>query len=119
MNAYRYLVTCFILFASCEKKEAKPLTGCGGLDLSSQTPGPTFLKVKSILVTYCLQCHGGVNPQAGLDWSRDCDILTYWDRIKARAVDGDPSPMPQAGLMPLAERSKISAWIQAGHRYTD
>ncbi|MGB4770528.1 MAG: hypothetical protein WBP58_03670 [Chitinophagaceae bacterium] len=75
--------------------------------------------MRRILFNNCIQCHSGVNPQAGLDWTRDCDILQYWDRIKARAVDGDPSPMPQAGLIPETERNKIMAWIQAGHRYSD
>lgn len=119
MNTYKYLFIGLLLLGSCNKKEPKPLVTCSSVDLSAQNPGPVFLQVKSILATHCLQCHSGVNPQAGLDWSRDCDILTYWDRIKARAVDGNPSPMPQAGLIPLAERSKISAWIQAGHQYTD
>lgn len=119
MKPYHFLITGMLVLASCGKKEPSPLENCMGVDLSTQTPGPAFLQVKRILATNCLQCHSGVNPQAGLDWSRDCDILTYWDRIKARAVDGDPSPMPQAGLMPMAERSLITAWIQAGHRYTD
>ncbi len=119
MNAYKYLIIGLLLLGSCKKKEPAPTATCSGVDISSQTPGPLFLQVKRILSTHCLQCHSGVNPQAGLDWSRDCDILTYWDRIKARAIDGDPSPMPQAGLMPIDERSQISAWIQAGHRYTD
>jgi hypothetical protein len=56
---------------------------------------------------------------AGLDWKSSCDILQFWDRIKARAIDGNPSPMPQAGLLPLSEINKIMDWINAGHRYSD
>jgi uncharacterized membrane protein len=117
MNSYKYLFIGLLLLGSCKKQEQAPTVTCSAVDLSLQTPGPAFLQVKRILATHCLQCHSGVNPQAGLDWSRDCDILTYWDRIKARAVDGDPSPMPQAGLMPKDERNQIMAWINKGHLY--
>jgi len=119
MSKYNGLFIALLLLFSCDKKEPEPVKTCAGVDISTVSPGPKFLQVKRILANNCLQCHSGVNPQAGLDWSRDCDILQYWDRIKARAVDGDPSPMPQAGLIPESERNQIMAWIQAGHRYTD
>jgi len=119
VSKYNCLFIVLLFLCSCDKKDAEPVTTCGGVDISTLRAGPAFLQVKRILANQCLQCHSGVNPQAGLDWSRDCDILQYWDRIKARAVDGDPSPMPQAGLIPESERNQIMAWIQAGHRYTD
>jgi hypothetical protein len=34
-------------------------------------------------------------------------------------VNGAPSPMPQAGLIPIEERNKIMEWIANGHRYED
>jgi hypothetical protein len=83
------------------------------------TAGPLFTTVKSLLSLHCITCHSGNNPQAGLNWTNTCDILQYWDRIKARAVDGNPSPMPQGGLLPLSERNKITDRINAGHRYSD
>lgn len=77
--------------------------------------GPLFTAVRQLLATHCTACHSGVNPQAGLDFSQDCDILAHALRIEARAVQGNPSPMPQAGLLPPAERQKITDWIRAGY----
>jgi uncharacterized membrane protein len=81
--------------------------------------GPLFADVKSLLSRNCSGCHSGNNPQAGIDFTNDCAILSNWQRIKQRAVEGDPSPMPTSGLMPLAEREKIVRWINSGHRFED
>jgi uncharacterized membrane protein len=64
-------------------------------------------------------CHSGNNPQGGLDFTNVCDILNHWQRIDARAVQGIPSPMPQAGLIPQEERSKIIEWLNTGHSYSN
>lgn len=79
--------------------------------------GIEFAEVAAILKTRCTSCHSGVNPHAGLDFLRVCDVLNHWDRIQARAVEGNPSPMPSTGLIPLEERNKILLWINKGHTY--
>ena len=79
--------------------------------------GIEFAEVATILNTRCSTCHSGVNPHAGIDFTRVCDILTHWNRIQARAVEGNPSPMPSTGLIPIEERNKISQWINKGHTY--
>ena len=79
--------------------------------------GIEFAEVATILNTRCSSCHSGVNPHAGIDFTKVCDILTHWDRIQARAVEGNPSPMPSTGLIPIEERNKISQWINKGHTY--
>lgn len=81
--------------------------------------GPLFTAAKNVFTSYCFPCHTGSNPQAGYDWARSCDILNQWSRIKARAVDGNPAPMPPSGLIPQAERDKIMNWINAGHQLED
>lgn len=42
-------------------------------------------------------------------------ILSSWDRIKARAVDGNPSFMPRAQNSPLStvNKQKITDWVNA------
>ncbi len=101
---------------------AKNEKGClyeSNIEVMTTSSGPLFNQVKSLLATNCISCHSGANPQAGLNWTFNCDIINFWNRIKARAVDGNPSPMPQGGLLPLSERNKVTAWINAGHRFTD
>lgn len=89
------------------------------VSIMQASQGPLFTVAKDVFVSYCFPCHTGSNPQAGHDWGRNCDILNKWDRIKARAVEGNPASMPPAGLIPQAERDKIMNWINAGHRITD
>lgn len=90
-----------------------------GVVISSIPAGSLFTAVKDLFGANCVSCHGGANPQAGLDFSKNCDIINNWSRIKERAVDGNPSSMPQGGLLPLNERNKIISWINAGHRFSD
>lgn len=100
----------------------KDAAGCVAdtlITVGALPPGPLFTVVKALFANNCLGCHSGNNPQAGIDLSSQCDIVQHWSRIKARAVDGNPSPMPQAGLLPPADRQKIMDWINAGHRFTD
>jgi uncharacterized membrane protein len=52
-----------------------------------------------------------------MDFTKVCDILTHWERIQARAVEGNPSPMPSTGLIPIEERNKIMDWIKKGHAF--
>jgi mono/diheme cytochrome c family protein len=79
----------------------------------------TFKQVRQILANRCASCHSGNNPHGGLDFTNFCDILNHWQRIDARAVQGIPSPMPQAGLIPQEERNKIVEWIKTGHSYSN
>ncbi|MFM7430963.1 MAG: hypothetical protein ACKO1F_13820, partial [Flammeovirgaceae bacterium] len=43
--------------------------------------GIRFQAAADILKKNCSQCHSGVNPQAGLDFTSACDILNHWPRI--------------------------------------
>jgi len=81
--------------------------------------GIKFTEVASILKTRCASCHSGLNPHAGIDFTRTCDVLNHWDRIKSRAVEGNSSPMPPSGLITLSERNKLLDWINSGHKYED
>lgn len=81
--------------------------------------GNKFAQVASILNARCSSCHSGFNPQAGIDFTRICDILNHWNRIQARSVEGNPSPMPPTGLISLEERNKLLEWINNGHKYEE
>jgi hypothetical protein len=100
-------------------KDGRGCTSSIFVVVNAKAAGPLFSQVKSLLAVNCTSCHSGPNPQAGLDWTDNCTIVKSWSRIQARAVDGNPSPMPQGGLLPMSERNKITNWIAAGHRFTD
>jgi hypothetical protein len=83
------------------------------------TKGIKFTEVATILKTRCASCHSGINPQAGIDLTRICDVLNHWNRIQARALEGNPSPMPPSGLITANERNKLLDWINSGHQYEE
>lgn len=87
--------------------------------VGTSTAGTRFSEVKQLIQTNCAGCHGGSSPQSGLDFSKDCVIIQQKDRIKARAVDGNPSFMPTGGQLSTADKNRITAWINAGGRYSD
>jgi hypothetical protein len=100
----------------------KDSNGCEGskeVSIDTIASGTKFREVATILKIRCSLCHSGLNPQAGLDFTRNCDILANWNRIQARAIEGNPAPMPPAGLIPLAERNKILEWINSGHTFEE
>ena len=100
-------------------KDANGCTGTTSTTVNNAVAGPLFSQVRSILISQCLYCHGNINPAGGVDYSQPCNIIAGKLRIQARAVDGTPSPMPASGLIPAAQRQKITNWINAGGRYTD
>lgn len=101
----------------------KDANGCTatltGIAVASRTEGPKFTAVKALIQANCVSCHNATNASGGVNLSTDCSIVSAKDRIKARAVDGNPSPMPSGGLLPASERQKITDWITAGGRVID
>jgi uncharacterized membrane protein len=102
---------------------ARDVNGCTGTSgssvISSLPAGPLFSAVRNVLQANCVSCHNASTPNGGMDWTIDCNIVNNRERIRARAVDGNPSAMPPTGLLPASERQKITDWINAGGRYTD
>jgi large repetitive protein len=78
--------------------------------------GPNFTAVKAVLVANCAipGCHAGATPQSGINFTDDCTIVSRSARIKARAVDANPSVMPPTGAISNADKQKITDWINAG-----
>jgi hypothetical protein len=84
-------------------------------------PGPLFTAVKNLIQTVCTGCHNNAQTEGGMNFTVDCNIVTNKDRIKARAVDGNPSPMPPPPNAPLsaADKKKITDWLAAGGTITN
>lgn len=89
------------------------------VNVPNRAQGPLFTQVKALIQANCVSCHNASNPNGGMNWEVDCNIVNFKDRILARAVNGVPSSMPPTGLLPASERQKITDWINAGGRYID
>jgi hypothetical protein len=100
-------------------KDGNNCTGSVSVTVSNLPAGSLFSAVKSLIQTNCVSCHNNAQQNGGMNWEVDCNIVTFKDRIKARAVDANPSSMPPTGLLPASERQKITNWINAGGSFTD
>jgi len=81
--------------------------------------GPKYALVKQIILGYCGPCHLNGGMEGGKNYDTDAGIVAAKDRIKARAVDGIPSFMPQGGQLTTIDKQKITDWINAGGRISD
>jgi hypothetical protein len=101
-------------------KDANGCTNTAAASVPVAAAGPTFTVVKNLLAANCVVCHGGANPQSGINFADDCTIVTKSARIKARAVDNLPSVMPFGGP-PLSstDKQKITDWINAGAQHSN
>lgn len=128
-----FVLLTMIIISSCSKggdtttttNPNNPSTGGTGgssndcATLTAGQAGPLYSAVKSLLSANCSSCHTGSNSTGGKDLTTDCNIVTSKDRIKARAVDGSPSFMPQGGQLSAADKKKITDWVNAGGRFSD
>jgi len=81
--------------------------------------GPKYNLVKQLVTGYCGPCHLNNGMDGGMNFDDDTRIVANKDRIKARAVDGNPSFMPQGGQLTTIDKQKITDWINAGGRTSD
>jgi hypothetical protein len=98
----------------------KSAEGCSGTAAATiKATGAKFYDVRKIVTGYCGPCHLNGTMSGGKNYDADSSIANAWNRIKARAVDGTPSFMPQGGQLTAPDKQKIVDWVNAGHRITD
>ena len=102
-------------------RDANGCTTAGTAQVNVAAAGPNFVNVKTIMIANCAfsGCHGGSSPQSGINFADDCTIVLQSARIKARAVDGVPSIMPQSGPISASDKQKIIDWINAGGKHSN
>ena len=101
-------------------RDANGCTTTGTAIVTQASAGALFNSVKSILATNCVSCHGASNPTSGINYTDDCVIVAQAARIKARAVDANPSQMPPSGPgLSAANRATIVNWINAGGKHNN
>lgn len=100
-------------------KDANGCTSNVNVTISAAAKGPLFTAVRALLDANCISCHNNTQSEGGMNWTVDCNVITNQARIKARAVDNNPSSMPPTGPLSQADKNKITSWINAGGRYTD
>ena len=105
-------------------------TVCYDLAPGASANGGPPCEVASILRANCTTCHGGGNPQSGLDLSSWVKLdngygfkdivngqqvarLITLQNMSDRVTTSDPSlQMPMGKDMPLAQRDQLAVWLQ-------
>ena len=100
-------------------KDGEGCTKSATVTVAANASGPLFAAVKAVIVANCNSCHTGAATQGGQNFGTDCNIVNAAARIKARAVDGNPSFMPQGGQLNATDKQKITNWVAAGGKYSD
>lgn len=104
----------------------KDVNGCTQtktVTVSVVASGPLFAQMRTLITTRCSGggCHMNGGSAAGYNFDTDCSIVTNWSKINGACVTYTLKKMPispQATLT-TAEKTIITNWVNAGHRYTD
>ncbi|MCX6293563.1 MAG: hypothetical protein NT127_04630 [Sphingobacteriales bacterium] len=101
----------------------KDLNGCTktqSIVVGTAVKGPKFTNVKNIIIANCGSCHLNGGNTAGYNFDNECSIVNYWSQIKGSCVQPYTlRQMPPSGALSTTLQAQITAWVNAGHKYTD
>jgi hypothetical protein len=101
----------------------KDVNGCTNsqvISVGTAVMGPNFTNVRNIIHTKCTGCHLNGGNDGGYNFDNDCTIVTKWSQIKGACVQPYTlRQMPPSGSLNATLQAQITAWVNAGHRYTD
>ena len=119
-TTYQPSTNFFNLTAGTYTLTAKNTAGCSGkITLKINGLGAKFYAVRTLVNGYCGPCHLNGSVSGSKNFDDDNSILSSWERIKIRTVDGSPTFMPQVGQLTALDKQKIVDWVNAGHKITD
>jgi hypothetical protein len=100
-------------------KDANGCTNSGTAVVGTQSAGPLFANVKTLIMSRCAGsgCHTSGGNAAGYNFDNECNIVTYWSQINGAAVTYSLTKMPLGTLLNATEKQTITDWINAGHVY--
>jgi len=101
----------------------KDLNGCTktqSIVVGTAVKGAKFTNVRNIIIANCGSCHLNGGNTAGYNFDNDCSIVNYWSQIKGSCVQPYTlRQMPPSGALSTTLQAQITAWVNAGHKYTD
>jgi hypothetical protein len=100
----------------------KDANGCSSasqsITVGTSAAGPLFSAVRTIIRANCGNtCHLNGNSSGAVNFDSDCSIVSKSARIFTRCVT--LSTMPQNAPLNQTLKDQITAWVNAGGRYTD
>lgn len=103
-------------FTSCYYDNEEYLYGNSACD-TSLSKGPKFTQAQSVIQSNCGGggCHLSGGRAGGNNFDNPCSIVSGWSAIQAQSVNSNN--MPPGAPLSSTEKSAISDWIAAGHKY--
>jgi uncharacterized membrane protein len=83
---------------------------------------PPFDDVRQLVTTFCLDCHAGDEPQAGLNLDRFHDrqgVVKHpetWSKVLSRVRNGEMPPADSGYELTAGERGRLADWVQGALR---
>jgi hypothetical protein len=106
-------------------KDVNGCTNTKSISVALVPQGSNFALVRNLITNRCSGsgCHMNGATAAGYNFDADCSIVTYWSQINATTTLYTPGwvkmPKSPQAFFTAAEKTLITNWISAGHRYTD
>jgi len=117
-----FILSIIILgFESCYYDKDETLYP-GSCIVAGSIPGPLYTNVKVILNSRCSgsTCHTNGGNGGSYNFDSDCSIVSHWSAINDASVINDRMPYNKTGVnLTSNEKQAITAWITAGHLYTN
>lgn len=70
------------------------------------------IHTKKIIDNYCVSCHSSSGQFPAL--TNYNEVSTHINRIQARAIDNNPTPMPPGNPLPQNLQDTLQLWINQG-----
>jgi len=120
-GAYQSGATFSSLGAGPYTISVKDLNGCTGAvsaTIATQSKGPLFTQVRSLISSRCSgsSCHLSGGAGGGYNFDSDCNIINYYSAIQS-SVTANRMPKSPQSLLSTSEKTTINNWITAGHGY--
>jgi len=102
-------------------KDANGCTKTASVTVGTKAPGPTFGPVRTLIRARCSGsgCHVNGSSAAGYNFDSDCSIINSWSQIRSSCVNSNSMPKQPQPSLTTTEKQTITAWINAGHGYSN
>jgi hypothetical protein len=98
-------------------KDANGCTKTQAVSVSTVPSGTLLNNVVTLINNRCANCHTNGGSNGGLNLDSKCNIVSNWNTINNRCVV--LGNMPSANPLNASEKQIITAWVNAGHGYTN
>jgi hypothetical protein len=118
IKALSIVIVCVAVIYSCVNDKGKLPPKPAAIAASACDSIRYSNGIKTIIDANCATsgCHDNATKQNGFDFSIYSTVQGQATngRIMARAIEGNPTPMPPSGKLPQSQLDSLKCWIEKG-----